>query len=129
MTSNIFTICGILIFTAAEYSYAQVPEGALAAKGQLVFAERCSLCHGASGKGDGRLSQLINKPSPANLTQSLLPPQQLRKVIFNGAAALGRPSKMPAWGDILDSEDFEAVLSYVLGLRSISSDGKSSNLP
>lgn len=115
MKVNIFSISSVLLLIAAGSSVAQASTQSL---GQQVFEQRCSLCHGATGEGDGRLSKLIQTPAPANLTRSKLQPQKLREVIHNGAAAIGRSSKMPAWGSILMDKELEALLEYVLSLRS-----------
>lgn len=115
MKGYIFIISIPSLLIAACSSVAEVSDQTL---GQVIFEQRCSLCHGASGEGNGRLSKLIKTPPPANLTNSKLQSDKLREVIHNGAAAIGRSSKMPAWGGIFSDKELEALLEYVLSLRS-----------
>jgi mono/diheme cytochrome c family protein len=65
------------------------------ALGEQVVKERCVLCHGESGKGDGPGGAALN-PKPRNWTDdgymSTRTDDQLYEVIFNGKGS------MPAWG-------------------------------
>lgn len=40
--------------------------------GRNTFETKCSLCHGSSGEGDGKLSKFITSPPPSNLAKSRL---------------------------------------------------------
>ena len=65
------------------------------AMGDQIVKERCVLCHGESGKGDGPGGAALN-PKPRNWTDHAYmgtrTDDQLYDVIFNGKGA------MPAWG-------------------------------
>jgi len=65
------------------------------ALGEKVVTDRCVLCHGTSGKGDGPGGAALN-PKPRNWTDHTYmgtrTDDQLYDVIFNGKGA------MPAWG-------------------------------
>jgi cytochrome c5 len=65
------------------------------AVGERVVKERCELCHGASGKGDGPGGATLN-PKPRDWTDGTYmkgqTDDQLYEVIFNGKGS------MPAWG-------------------------------
>lgn len=65
------------------------------AVGEQVVKERCVLCHGESGKGDGPGGAALN-PKPRNWTDHAYmgtrTDDQLYDVIYNGKGA------MPAWG-------------------------------
>lgn len=65
------------------------------AEGERVVKERCILCHGESGKGDGPGGAALN-PKPRNWTDhaymSTQTDDQLYQVIYNGKGS------MPAWG-------------------------------
>jgi len=65
------------------------------ALGDQIVKERCVLCHGESGKGDGPGGAALN-PKPRNWTDHTYmgtrTDDQLYDVIFNGKGA------MPAWG-------------------------------
>jgi cytochrome c5 len=65
------------------------------ALGEKIVTDRCVLCHGTSGKGDGPGGAALN-PKPRNWTDHTYmgtrTDDQLYDVIFNGKGA------MPAWG-------------------------------
>jgi mono/diheme cytochrome c family protein len=65
------------------------------ALGEKIVKERCVLCHGESGKGDGPGGAALN-PKPRNWTDdsymSTRTDEQLYQVIYNGKGS------MPAWG-------------------------------
>ena len=65
------------------------------AVGERVVKERCELCHGASGKGDGPGGAALN-PKPRDWTEhgymESRTDDQLYDVIYNGKGS------MPAWG-------------------------------
>jgi cytochrome c5 len=65
------------------------------ALGEQTVKEKCVLCHGESGKGDGPGGATLN-PKPRNWTDhsymGTRTDDQLYDVIFNGKGA------MPAWG-------------------------------
>ncbi|WP_394392926.1 c-type cytochrome [Shewanella woodyi] len=61
--------------------------------GRVIFETRCALCHGKLGLGDGRMARIIKSPPPANLTQTILPPEQMRLIIKLGGKDVGRSPK------------------------------------
>lgn len=65
------------------------------AVGEQVVRERCVLCHGENGKGDGPGGAALN-PKPRNWTDdgymATRTDDQLYEVIYNGKGS------MPAWG-------------------------------
>jgi len=87
------------------------------ARGEAIFKERCVLCHGPSGHGDGTASKAL-KPPPRNFHDqaymSSRTDEQLLDVIHNGKGA------MPAWGKtgVLKDDEIRAVLAYVRSLAS-----------
>jgi len=86
------------------------PAGDLGAK---VYTERCVLCHGPNGKGDGPAAAGLN-PKPRNHTDGSYmnsrTDDQLLEVIRNGKGA------MPAWGKVLSDDEIHAVLKHVRSL-------------
>jgi mono/diheme cytochrome c family protein len=78
--------------------------------GTKIYMERCALCHGASGKGDGTAAAGLD-PKPRNHTDGSYmnnrTNDQLLEVIRNGKGA------MPAWGTILSDAEVHAVLKHV----------------
>ena len=87
------------------------PNAAVASgSGAAIYAQRCALCHGAEGRGDGPAAASLN-PKPRNHTDgSYMNSQtndQLLTVIRDGKGA------MPAWKSVLSEEEIQAVLQHV----------------
>jgi mono/diheme cytochrome c family protein len=94
---------------AAETTKA--PAAAPAANaGATVFAQKCALCHGPDGRGDGPGSVALN-PKPRNFhDQAYMATRtdaQLLAVIRDGKGA------MPKWGALLSEAEQKAVLAHV----------------
>ena len=83
------------------------------ALGNKVYADRCALCHGPEGKGDGPAAAGLN-PKPRNHTDgaymSTRTDADLIQVIKNGKGG------MPAWGAVLSDQEIAAVLKHVRSL-------------
>jgi len=81
--------------------------------GSRVYSQRCVLCHGPQGKGDGPGAAGLN-PKPRNHTDGSYmngrTDEQLLEVIRNGKGV------MPAWGKVLSDEEIHAVLKHVRSL-------------
>lgn len=88
--------------------------------GEKIVQERCVLCHGTDGKGDGPGGAALN-PKPRNWTDHTYmgtrTDDQLYDVIFNGKGA------MPAWGKqgILQPNE---IRSAILKVRTFDKDYK-----
>jgi len=78
--------------------------------GNKIYQERCALCHGPEGKGDGPAAAGLN-PKPRNHTDGTYmktrTDDQLLEVIRHGKGG------MPAWGGILNETEIHAVLKHV----------------
>lgn len=89
------------------------PPGDELALGTKVYQDRCVLCHGAQGKGDGVGAAGLD-PKPRNHTDGAYmnarTDDQLIEVIKNGKG------NMPAWGAILSDAEIHAVLKHVRSL-------------
>ncbi len=87
------------------------------AVGETVVKERCELCHGASGKGDGPGGAALN-PKPRDWTDKTYmnaqTDDQLYDVIYNGKGS------MPAWGKTGILTETE-IRSAILKVRTFSS--------
>jgi mono/diheme cytochrome c family protein len=81
--------------------------------GTRVFAQRCALCHGPDGHGDGPGSKALN-PKPRNFHDtaymSSRTDAQLLDTIHKGKGA------MPKWGGVLSEAEITAVLAHVRAL-------------
>ncbi len=94
--------------------------------GATVFQNRCSLCHGTDGLGEGVLSLSIKNYPNTNLLEPKhgLSPKDVAKVIRYGGGTKTTKSdnpvsnEMPPWGDELTLAQMESVTDFVLYLRS-----------
>lgn len=95
--------------------------------GQLVYAEHCQICHGASGVGDGpAAASLLPPPSDLTLHARWHADPQLSWFVSNGVAG----TAMPGFAD-LPEPDRSDVVSYlhVLANRSSASTATTPAVP
>jgi mono/diheme cytochrome c family protein len=108
----------LVIFLSAcgKSSEQRVQDVAQIQRGEILYAENCSSCHGTFGQGafnwrkpgpDGKY-----KPPPLNGTGHAWhhPKQTLRYVIMNGSP--GGKGNMPSWKDKLTSEQIDDVIAW-----------------
>lgn len=96
------------------------PEADPVAEAQEIFKNRCTVCHGATGKGDGDGSAALD-PKPRDFTsaewQASVTDDHLKKIIVYGGAAVGKSPTMPANPDLDAKPEVVAELvKYVRGL-------------
>jgi mono/diheme cytochrome c family protein len=85
-------------------------------RGSIAFRTYCVLCHGSTGKGDGRAAKMYT-PRPANLTVSPFPDQYKEMIIRGGGASVGRSAYMPPWGQELTEEQIHDLVAFLRELR------------
>jgi mono/diheme cytochrome c family protein len=95
---------------------------ALADDGGAIYRERCAVCHGANGRGDGAAAGLL-EPRPRDFTTGrykfrstptgTLP--ALADVVATTSRGL-RGTSMPGFADLLAPQAMDAVARYVLAL-------------
>ena len=90
-------------------------------RGGIAFQHYCSLCHGATGAGNGRAARLYNPP-PANLLKTDKDGVYIDLIVRRGGAAIGRSEFMPPWDKELTDEQVRDLVNYI---RSISSPAPS----
>ncbi|MFQ5649741.1 MAG: c-type cytochrome [bacterium] len=89
--------------------------------GKRVYAERCGICHGPEGRGNGPAAPSMI-PRPRDFTLGVYKytstpdgetptDADLIRVVENGLRASG----MPYWDDILSDEETTAVVEYIKG--------------
>ena len=93
-------VLGAALVAAPVLGYAQDED-----LGKRVYVNRCAVCHGVSGKGDGPLATQL-KAHVADLTQiqknnrGVFPFDRLYRVIDGReAVAAHGPREMPVWGN------------------------------
>ncbi len=77
------------------------------ARGEALFAERCAVCHGKGGAGDGDVAGALS-PAPADLTRARFAPERLAQVLRDGVPGTAMPAQ-PA----LSPADRDALVAYV----------------
>ena len=85
-----------------------------------IYANRCTVCHGVTGKGDGDGSAALD-PKPRDFTsaewQSSVTDEHLQKIIVYGGIAVQKAPTMPANPD-LDAKP-EVVAELVKLIRGL----------
>ncbi|MEO8677583.1 MAG: cbb3-type cytochrome c oxidase subunit II [Vicinamibacterales bacterium] len=82
------------------------------AAGQVLYADHCATCHGASGAGDGVAAAML-LPRPSNLAEHDYTVERLADALWNGVAG----TAMPAWREY-SPHDLAAIAQVVRGFRS-----------
>ena len=81
----------------------QLPPAAPVYDGAQLFRNHCATCHGATGRGDGPMSEALRKP-PADLTKfalkngGMFPAERLRRIIDGRDVPSHGDRDMPVWG-------------------------------
>jgi mono/diheme cytochrome c family protein len=96
-------------WTSPEFGMASIQ------RGQVIYKEYCSQCHGATGKGDGpAASGLDPKPAiHANIPFEKLPMEYLYNVINHGGPAIGKSPNMPYWNLTIGQQGVADVIAYL----------------
>jgi mono/diheme cytochrome c family protein len=88
--------------------------------GQKIFQTRCFVCHGRDGRGVGPASPGLSQ-KPQDLTdptwQRSVTDDQIRSVIHDGGAILGKSGAMPPNLD-LTGDNLNSLVAYVRHLAS-----------
>jgi len=83
------------------------------------YAQRCALCHGAEGRGDGAGAAGL-EADPRDFTsrewQDGIDDGAIRRIVLEGGAAVGKSPQMPPTPDLEDDPDLLAALvAYLRG--------------
>lgn len=82
-----------------------------------LFKDRCTVCHGATGKGDGEGSAALD-PKPRDFTsaewQASVTDEHIQKIIVYGGMAVGKSPTMPANPDLDAKPEVVAELVKVV---------------
>jgi mono/diheme cytochrome c family protein len=88
--------------------------------GKMLYARYCSACHGAGGRGDGVVSQLM-RPPPADLTQLVrkaggkFPYYEVMRTIDGRETVRAHGDHdMPVWGELFTEEEGESPQRYAI---------------
>ena len=81
-------------------------------QGEVIFQNRCAICHGKNADGVSDLARIMNPP-PANLRASKLTDADQSQIVRKGGESVKRSPNMPNWEVELNESELLAVLSYV----------------
>lgn len=105
-------ILALSLFALCSSSFAQERERFDTGKGE--YMNRCAVCHGQSGKGDGGAIDILNTP-PADLTTlskkngGVFPIERVYAVIDGRHMVKGHGTRdMPIWGKDYSTETVKA---------------------
>ncbi len=96
-------IVGVLLVSSCEKKSQQQPPPPVdspdVVEARQTFHTLCATCHGEGGRGDGIAAANLN-PKPRNYTdkawQASVTDDQIRYIILNGGASVGKSALMPA---------------------------------
>ncbi|MBC8327381.1 MAG: cytochrome c [Planctomycetes bacterium] len=95
------------------------PSKVARSRGEQVFAETCSTCHGKTGIGDGLAAAALD-PKPRNYTdaawQASVTDDRIKEIIVKGGEAMGLSVGMPAHAHLKNDPD--ALEGLVWKIRS-----------
>jgi len=86
------------------------------ARGREVYRERCALCHGVSGRGDGPAAAGL-RPPPTNLADPQIMGAMSRLDEYRRVTLGVAGTAMPAYEHTLSDDDRWAVAAHVLTLQ------------
>lgn len=87
-----------------------VPRGQVSfGVGSVIYAQRCAVCHGETGQGDGPSSLSLGVP-PANLRDPEVMAQPDGRLFWKISVGRG---PMPNWDLMLSEEDRWHVINYL----------------
>ena len=105
-----------------EVPVERLREAAVRARGEQVYRQNCTLCHGQDADGHGARSMGLDR-KPANFTEPVWSQPESAARAFQ-AITRGVPgSAMPSWGAALTPEDRWALVAF---LTSVSERGATS---
>ncbi len=92
-----------------------------ATRARALYEQRCKVCHGEAGAGDGPAAKTLS-PKPRTLTdpawQDATSDDTLRKIIVEGGASVGKSPAMPANLDLREDRPLvDALVALVRSFR------------
>jgi len=119
--------CGVILTLALAGAAGALAGGATAArgdatKGEALYARKCAVCHGETGKGDGP-AEFVLFPRPRDLTSGIFKVRSTRTLPTDGdlfrVITRGIPgTAMPAWDFLTEAERWDLV-AYIKGLSPV----------
>lgn len=122
---------GVMLLFASNIAARKKPP--VAPTGRDIFMERCAVCHGEDGKGNGPAVGSLTIP-PADLTllgernRGVFPTERVKNIVGQQIDITAHGSReMPIWGDLFHAktladqqvanERFERLVSYLESIQ------------
>ncbi len=91
------------------------------AQGKAVYDQRCAMCHGATGKGEGAAAAAFPADAKPRDFQKgefkkVTDDAKFKELLKNGGAALGLSPMMPMQPGLSEA-DTQSVIDYVRSLK------------
>lgn len=87
--------------------------------GKRLYADYCTICHGAEGRGDGAVARMFG-PRPMDFTDRVAmaakSDQDLYFAIFGGGEDIGKSAFMPRWSGLLQEQEIWDVIAHLRSL-------------
>jgi len=115
---SLLSVIALLSFSTGSTAENIDPNSPSLEAGAKVFIERCSLCHGKDGMGEGVLPLLVKGYPSTNLVSKLsLTEADIRTAVVLGAERGDLSLFSPPFGDELSWSDLESVVMFTIYLR------------
>jgi mono/diheme cytochrome c family protein len=89
------------------------PVPASIAAGKTLYDTQCSSCHGAAGKGDGKMAAMMNPPKPSDLTDANWKHGSTDGEIFTVISEGSKGTGMRGYASRMKTEDIWNVVNYL----------------
>jgi mono/diheme cytochrome c family protein len=95
----------LVAFVESIQQLATPPAAVSPADGAFIYRSYCASCHGATGRGDGAMTDQLRRPPP-NLTSlatrngGVFPAERVRQVVEGVGPAAHGSRDMPVWGAV-----------------------------
>lgn len=105
-------VIGVLALLAVVLlvAWAGPASAADAESGQKIYKQKCLMCHGASGAGDGSMGKMLKPPPPSFADADRMVKHSDEELITKIKEG---KSPMPSYGSRLSDSQIQDVLAYI----------------